>query len=166
MIGIQGSRGPTAEFVNYRLYGALGADYAVRVRRSDPATLQVTAYDVRGRTMRRNLTVPFAALSDPDSRMRVHRLSDDVVQAATGARGIAATRLVFLQGTRVYRLDSDGAAPAAGSPGPLARKTRSGSSASTSAATASSRPPASPAMPGCSRATGARSRPRTATSAR
>jgi TolB protein len=109
VIGIQGSRGSTAEFVNYRLYGALGADYAVRVRLSDPATLRVTVYDVRGQTVRRDLTVPLPALTDPDFRLRVHRLSDDVVQAATGARGVAATRLVFLQGTRVYRLDSDGA---------------------------------------------------------
>jgi TolB protein len=109
VLGIQGTRGTTSEFVNYRLYGAVGADYAVRVQLADPANLRITVYDVRGQAVRRDLTVPLPALTAPEFRMRVHRVSDDVVQAATGARGIAATRLAFLQGTRIYRLDADGA---------------------------------------------------------
>lgn len=109
VVGIQRARGATPDFVNYRLYGALGADFAVRVRRTGAGPLQVTVYDVRGAAVRRDLTVALPAPTDPGFRLQVHHLSDDVVQAATGARGIAATRLAFLQGNRVYRIDSDAA---------------------------------------------------------
>jgi TolB protein len=112
VVGIQGTRGaPTPEFVNYRLYGALGADYAVRVRQANEGAVQVTVYDVRGAAVRRDLNVVLPPITDAAFRMRVHRLSDDVVQATSGQRGSAATRLAFLQGTRVYRIDADGADP-------------------------------------------------------
>jgi TolB protein len=42
--------------------------------------------------------------------MAVHRASDEVVRVATGSAGIAATRLVFLQRGRAYRIDGDGVA--------------------------------------------------------
>jgi TolB protein len=109
VVGIQGTRATTPEFVNYRLYGALGADYAVRVRLGDGDALKITMYDVRGAAVRRDLTVPLPAPTDPEFRLRVHRVSDEIVQAATGERGIAATRLAYLQGSRIYRIDTDGA---------------------------------------------------------
>lgn len=106
--------GAAATYVNYPLYAALGADYTVNVAPTPGASgdslgLTVGVYDVRGRTMRRQLQVPAAALAGPDFRMAVHRLSDAIVQAAAGTPGIAATRLLFIQRGRVYRVDSDGA---------------------------------------------------------
>jgi TolB protein len=99
--------GPSGEFVNYQLYAALGSDVTVRVRAGDPLTVYV--YDVRAATVRRELPVSVPPLEDPEFRMAVHRIADEVVRAVTGQAGIAATRFLFLQRGRIYRIDSDGA---------------------------------------------------------
>ena len=99
--------GAGGEFVNYGLYAALGADFTVRVRGGDSLTLFV--YDVRSEAVRRTLPAVVPPLDDPGFRMAVHRLSDDVVRAVTGQGGIAATRFLFLQRGRIYRIDADGA---------------------------------------------------------
>jgi len=44
-----------------------------------------------------------------DARLAIHRLSDAVVQLATGGVGVAATRILFSMGNDIYRIDSDGA---------------------------------------------------------
>ena len=101
--------GPSGtEFVNYRLYAALGADFSVRIRELDQGVV-VTVYDVRGETIRRELAVSLPSLDDPGFRMAVHRMSDDIVRACIGQLGIAATRFLFLQHGRIYRVDADGA---------------------------------------------------------
>ncbi len=41
--------------------------------------------------------------------MGVHRLSDEIARWATSTPGAAASRLLFVSGGRVYRIDSDGA---------------------------------------------------------
>lgn len=97
-------------FVNYPLYGALGADYAVDVADRGDSGLVVVVYDVKGRGVRRAVRVAVTDLRDPDFRLKVHQASDELVRAAAGSPGIAATRLLFLQDDgRVYRVDSDGA---------------------------------------------------------
>ena len=101
--------GGAAGFVNYGLYEALGADYAVSVRAVPDTPAVVTVYDVRGRQSRRSLTLRTGALDGPEARLAIHRLSDDVVRAAAGAPGIAATRLLVIQSGRVHRIDPDGA---------------------------------------------------------
>jgi TolB protein len=100
--------GPSgAEFVNYRLYAALGADFSVRIRELDQGVV-VTIYDVRGETVRRELALSLPPLDDPGFRMAAHRISDNVVRACLGQPGIAATRFLFLQHGRIYRVDTDG----------------------------------------------------------
>ncbi|MGH2406166.1 MAG: hypothetical protein ACRDGN_17160, partial [bacterium] len=47
--------------------------------------------------------------TDPGFRQAVHRLSDQIVQAALGAPGIAATRILFVRDGKVYEIDQDGA---------------------------------------------------------
>jgi TolB protein len=103
--------GPTGgAYINYSLYAALGADYAVSVLPgTDSAAYAVTVYDVRGENARSNLRLP---VGDPRSgafRMAVHRVADDVVRAATGALGFAATRLLLVRAGGLYRVDADGA---------------------------------------------------------
>lgn len=101
---------PLEVFVNYPLYAALGADYAVNLWRNDTTgAVAATVYDVRGETMRRQLSVPVGSATDPAFRMAVHRVSDEVVRVAAGTAGVAATRLVFIQRGRAYRIDLDGA---------------------------------------------------------
>jgi len=101
--------GGAAAFVNYGLYEALGADYAVHLRATVDTPAVVTVYDVRGRLSRRTLALWSGDLRHPETRLAIHRLSDEVVRAAAGTPGIAATRLLLIQGKRVYRIDADGA---------------------------------------------------------
>ncbi len=96
-------------FVNYALYEALGADYTVNVVERADSGISVVVYDVKGAGVRRVVPVPVSGLTDRDFRMRVHRASDEVVRAAAGTPGIAATRLLLVQNGRVYRVDADGA---------------------------------------------------------
>jgi TolB protein len=102
--------GGSPEFVNYRLYGALGADYAVRLLPPESDRVNALVYDVRQELVRRELSLDLPPMDDAGFRLAVHRLSDEVIRAVTGAPGIAATRLAFLRQTRVYRVDGDGAA--------------------------------------------------------
>lgn len=98
-----------AEFVNYRLYGALGADYAVRVLPPDVDRVTALIYDVRQELLRRELSLELPEMSDPAFRLAVHRISDEVIRVVMGAPGIAASRLLFVRDGRVYRVDADGA---------------------------------------------------------
>lgn len=111
------SRGPTGPFVNYALYEALGADYTVSVMDRSDSGLAAVVYDVKGKGVRRVVPVRVASVADREFRMAVHRASDEVVRAAAGTPGIAATRLLLVQNGRVYRVDSDGADVVAMTPG-------------------------------------------------
>lgn len=125
VLGVAGGEsdpgGDGEPFVNYALYAALGAAYTVHVQPPAPAStsdpgpdapadtvLRVTLYDVRGRGVRHTLELPAGRADDPEFRLAVHRAGDELVRAAAGSRGVAATRLLFLQHGRVYRIDSDG----------------------------------------------------------
>jgi TolB protein len=100
-----GSSGP---FVNYALYAALGADYAVDVADRADSGIGVLVYDVKGSGVRKAVPLAATGVSDPDFRLDVHRVSDEVVRVAAGAAGIAATRILFEQNRRVHRVDADG----------------------------------------------------------
>ncbi|UCF40250.1 MAG: PD40 domain-containing protein [Gemmatimonadota bacterium] len=102
--------GTAIPFVNYSLYAALGADYAVAVGPdADSARVRATLYDVRGETPRQVVRTDLPALDSPDFRMSAHRVADEMVRAATGEPGFAATRLLFIQDGRLQRVDADGA---------------------------------------------------------
>ncbi len=100
----------TAGFVNYPLYAALGAEYSVAVLPGQGAGPPVvTVYDVRGETVRSRMPISVTDVRDREFRMTVHRAADDVVRAATGQPGTAASKLLFVQGDRLYGVDADGA---------------------------------------------------------
>jgi TolB protein len=98
-----------ARFVNYGLYEALGADFAVEVEPADSVSLMVSLYDVRGAAVRRRLPVPTTDVASRAFRMAVHRIADEIVRAVTGEPGYAASSLVFVSNRRAYRVDADGA---------------------------------------------------------
>ncbi len=113
-IGISASSGAavTARDANYPLYAAFGADYAVNVTELADSSLEITVFDVRGEGIRWDGRVRPGDLGrpeDPGFRMAVHRISDELVRAAAGSAGIAASRLLFVRGGGIYRVDSDGA---------------------------------------------------------
>ncbi|HEX9727490.1 MAG TPA: DPP IV N-terminal domain-containing protein [Gemmatimonadales bacterium] len=103
-------------FVNYGLYAALGADYAVHVHAPRDSLVIVSLYDVQGEGVRGEPSLAEVAVDAPSFRLAVHRVSDRLVQGATGTLGVAATRLLLLQRRRVYRVDTDGADVVAISP--------------------------------------------------
>jgi TolB protein len=94
--------------LNYPLYQALGADFAIEIARAGDSTV-VTLHDVAAEGVRRALRAALPAPADPGFRMAVHRLADDAVQSAVGAPGIAATRVLFVRDGKVYVIDQDGA---------------------------------------------------------
>jgi TolB protein len=93
--------------LNYQLYKSLGAQFAVELV---PATGGVTArlHDLIDGKVRSQKTVSLPSPAAADFRLEVHRLADEVARWASGSPGSAASRLLFVSGGRVFRIDSDG----------------------------------------------------------
>lgn len=104
----RGGGAVTASGLNYPLYQALGADYAVEIDRHGDTTI-VTLHDIASAGVRRKFATILPAATHKEFRMAVHRVADDVVQAAIGQPGIAATRVLFVRDGKVYVIDQDGA---------------------------------------------------------
>jgi TolB protein len=102
--------------LNYPLYRALGADFAIDVRAAADTTI-VVVHDVTAGAVRRTVQGIVPALGLPGFRLAVHRLSDQILQATVGTPGFAATRVLFVRDGKVYRIDQDGADVALASSG-------------------------------------------------
>lgn len=106
----------SADGVNYGLWNQLGAVWLVTSELSGTAAapeLRVSLHDVVFGEQKqvRSFTLPPAG--DAGFRMAVHRVSDQVVEWATGDPGIAATRIVFRRkaadgASDIYAIDYDG----------------------------------------------------------
>lgn len=101
------SNGPSP--FNYALYRTLRASLAVELV-GEGGNVTVRLHDLATEQVRRDTTVPLDLAGQGEARMAVHRLADEIVRWATGERGVAATRLLFLNNDdrRIYRVDSDG----------------------------------------------------------
>ncbi len=95
--------------LNYPLYQALGADFALALSTGGDTT-RVTVHDVTAGAVRRVLAARLPAAASPRFRMGVHRLADQIVAATLGTAGTAATRVLFIMEGKLYQIDSDGAA--------------------------------------------------------
>jgi TolB protein len=93
--------------VNYGLYKALGAQFAVEIL-NNPGGATVRLHDINVGKMSNQKSAILPQPTAPDFRLEVHRLADEVARWATGVPGAAASRLLFVSGGRVYRVDSDG----------------------------------------------------------
>jgi TolB protein len=93
--------------LNYELYRSLGAQFAVELV---PASGGVTArlHDLGEAKLQSQKTAALPSTAAVDFRLEVHRLADEVARWASGAPGAAASRLLFVSGGRIYRVDSDG----------------------------------------------------------
>ncbi|HWA41410.1 MAG TPA: hypothetical protein VG712_07365, partial [Gemmatimonadales bacterium] len=94
--------------VNYQLWKNLGAEYALELV-PDPAGAIVRLHDLGGAQVRQERKFAIPSVSAPEFRMAVHRASDEVVRWITGQPGSAASRLLYVEGTRIWLVDSDGA---------------------------------------------------------
>jgi TolB protein len=95
--------------VNYGIYKALGAQFGVELTPA-PGGLTARLHDLSAGRVRNQQTFPLPPDSDPNSRLELHRVADEIARWATGTAGIAASRLLFVSGGRIYRMDSDGEA--------------------------------------------------------
>jgi TolB protein len=103
---------------NYALYKTLRASLALEVL-GQSGNVTIRLHDLNTQAVRSEATAPLDPSVDAEARMAVHRMSDEIVNWATGQRGIAASRFLFLNrgDRRIYRIDSDGHGLAPISPG-------------------------------------------------
>jgi TolB protein len=95
--------------VNYQLYKSLGAQFAVELIES-AGGVTARLHDLTAGRMQNQKAVALPSATGPDYRLEVHRLADEVARWASGMPGTAASRLLFVSGGRVYKIDSDGEA--------------------------------------------------------
>jgi TolB protein len=93
--------------VNYGLYKSLGAQFAVELIES-PGGVTARLHELNEGRPQNQKSVVLPSPSNPEYRLEIHRLSDEVARWASGTPGLAASRLLFVSGGRVYRADSDG----------------------------------------------------------
>ncbi len=92
----------SAGTVNYALWNQLGAVWLVSSQMAGTPTapiLRVSLHDVVFGELKEVQAFFLPAVTDGEFRMAVHRVSDQIVQWATGDPGIAATRIVFRRKT-------------------------------------------------------------------
>jgi len=101
---------------NYQALNALGTDFAVSVVATAPGAadprgggIDVLLHDVRTGAVKNRITLRLADASPETLRRAVHRAADDVVQWATGGKGIAASVIFYVADGRIWRVDPDGA---------------------------------------------------------
>ncbi|HYK83531.1 MAG TPA: hypothetical protein VEU55_10350, partial [Gemmatimonadales bacterium] len=95
--------------LNYPLYQALGADFAVALATAAGDTAVVTVHDVTAGGVRREFRSRLPPLKDPGFRLAVHQMADRILDATLGVRGTAASRVLFVLDGKVYSIDQDGA---------------------------------------------------------
>ena len=106
----EASAGAGVRFVNYSLYAALGADFAVEVEPVDSARVIATLYDVYGQQEKKRISILVGQVVNPAFRMAVHAVADAFVRASMGEPGYAASSFLFVRSQRLLEVDSDGGA--------------------------------------------------------
>ena len=92
---------------SYGIYKTLGAELAVELVAA-PGGLTARLHDLNASRVRNEQTMSLPASTDPGYRLEVHRIADEITRWASGTPGFAASRLLFVSGGRIYRVDSDG----------------------------------------------------------
>lgn len=103
-------RGTTPGAVlNYPLFARLGAAAVVQATRTQEG-VHVALHDVAkgGVASVGDFALPAQALGS-EWRAAVHGVSDEIERWITGQKGIAQSRIAFVQGQRIHVVDSDGA---------------------------------------------------------
>ena len=102
-----GSSANPGSSVNYGIYKTMGAQLGVELTAA-PGGVTARLHDINGQKVRNTQSFTLPAETDPEYRMEVHRVSDEIARWASGTTGLAATRFLFVSNGRVYRIDSDG----------------------------------------------------------
>jgi TolB protein len=105
--GPSGRGGSESGGISYGIYKTLGAELGVELNLA-PGGLTARLHDLNAGQVRNQQTFSLPPESDPGYRLEVHRVADEIARWATGTPGSAASRVLFVSGGRVYRMDSDG----------------------------------------------------------
>ena len=105
--------------VQYAFWDQYGVDWLLTgtvERVAGARYLSVELHDIVTAAQRARGRFPLPSPDDPDLRMAVHRVADEIVMWATGEQGMAATQVAFSMpalgdpgSTEIYLVDSDGA---------------------------------------------------------
>ncbi len=95
--------------VSYGIYKTMGAQLGVELAEA-PGGVIARLHDINLQKVRNQATFALPAETDPNYRLELHRVADEVARWASGTPGFAATRVLFVSNGRVYRIDSDGEA--------------------------------------------------------
>jgi TolB protein len=112
-IGSQGGGGrggSESGGISYGIYKALGAEFGVELTAAAAGGVTVRLHDVTAGKVQNQQNFSLPAPTDASYRLEVHRIADEVARWATGTPGVAASRVLFVSGGRVYMMDSDGEA--------------------------------------------------------
>lgn len=97
-----------ASLPNWALLGKLGAAAAVQIT-PVPGRLHIAIYNVSTKQTARIHDYAAPAMTQArEWRAALHAMSDDIELSLTGVRGVAATRVLFERGRRLWTVDSDG----------------------------------------------------------
>jgi TolB protein len=97
---------------NYALFARLGVQGIVQATLTPTGALHVAVHDVAAQGLLQVQDFPLRGeVLSPEWRLAVHAAADEVERWLTGTRGIAATRIAFVRGGRLWTVDSDGANP-------------------------------------------------------
>lgn len=98
---------------NYPLFTRLGAAAILQVTPTSFG-IEVAVHNAAKGVVERSKPFPLpAGTLSPNWRMALHGVADEIEQWITGVGGIAATRILYVSGGRVWHVDSDGANPTA-----------------------------------------------------
>jgi TolB protein len=102
------SAAPLAGTLNLGLWRQYGLAWAVELRPTIGG-VEAQLHDLAQDQVRLRVQRGVNPAGIGIERMGIHRLSDEIVTAITGDPGIAATRVLFINGDAVWSIDSDGA---------------------------------------------------------
>ncbi len=100
---------PVSGTPNYELFARLGVSGIVQATLTPAGALHVAVHDVAARGIMQVQDFPLRGVElSAEWRLSVHMAADEVERWITGTRGIAATRIAFVRGGRLWQVDSDG----------------------------------------------------------
>jgi TolB protein len=96
--------------LNYPLFARLGAVAVVQITPTDGGGLHAALHDVaRGNVLSVDEFALPAQAGGRDWRMAVHGVSDEIERWVTGQKGIAQSRIAYVESNTIRVIDSDGA---------------------------------------------------------
>jgi TolB protein len=98
--------------LNYPLFARLGAAAVLQLSVTANGGVRAVVHEVGATRVLQTAEFPLGgAPLSAEWRLSVHGVADEIERWITGARGIAATRILFVRGGTLWLVDSDGANP-------------------------------------------------------